>query len=86
MQACEAATSSLSRPGSPRDMVSQSISERELLVRAKLQDLMEQVRIVDYIFKYFHVQIVLLFVTISIVILICFRFLSNITLSLFETL
>lgn len=46
VQACEAATASISRPGSPQDVISQSIPENELAVRAKLEDLIEQVGIV----------------------------------------
>ncbi|KAF2357498.1 Spectrin repeat [Trinorchestia longiramus] len=45
VQACEAATAAISRPGSPRDLLSQSIPEREILVRAKLQDLTEQIQV-----------------------------------------
>ncbi|KAK3865215.1 hypothetical protein Pcinc_029165 [Petrolisthes cinctipes] len=44
VQACEAATASISRPGSPQDVISQSIPESELAVRAKLEDLIEQIQ------------------------------------------
>ena len=45
MQACEAATASISRPGSPQDVISQSVPEKELAVRAKLEDLIDTVTV-----------------------------------------
>lgn len=47
VQACEAATASISRPSSPLETAMQVIPERELIVRAKLEDLLDQVRIVN---------------------------------------
>lgn len=44
VQACEAATASISRPSSPLETAMQVIPERELIVRAKLEDLLDQVR------------------------------------------
>lgn len=41
--ACEAATASISRPSSPLECAMQPIPERELIVRAKLEDLIDQV-------------------------------------------
>lgn len=43
VQACEAATASISRPSSPLETAMQVIPERELIVRAKLEDLLDQV-------------------------------------------
>lgn len=43
VQACEAATASISRPSSPLEATIQQIPEKELLVRAKLEDLIDQV-------------------------------------------
>lgn len=45
MQACEAATASVSRPGSPQDLVSRNLPEEELVVRSKLEDLIDQVSV-----------------------------------------
>lgn len=45
VQACEAATASISRPSSPLETAMQPIPEKELMVRAKLEDLIDQVRI-----------------------------------------
>lgn len=45
IQACEAATASISRPSSPLDTAAQPIPEKELMVRAKLEDLIDQVKI-----------------------------------------
>ncbi|EDW28702.1 GL18807 [Drosophila persimilis] len=42
VQACEAATASISRPSSPLETAMQAIPERELIVRAKLEDLLDQ--------------------------------------------
>lgn len=44
IQACEAATASISRPSSPLETAIQPIPERELMTRAKLEDLIDQVR------------------------------------------
>ncbi|KAL5279677.1 hypothetical protein ACFFRR_003964 [Megaselia abdita] len=44
VQACEAATASISRPSSPLESAMQAIPERELIVRAKLDDLLDQVQ------------------------------------------
>lgn len=44
VQACEAATASISRPSSPLETAMQPIPEKELMVRAKLEDLIDQVR------------------------------------------
>lgn len=43
VQACEAATASISRPSSPLEATIQQIPEKELAVRAKLEDLIDQV-------------------------------------------
>lgn len=43
VQACEAATASISRPSSPLETALHPIPERELIVRAKLEDLIDQV-------------------------------------------
>lgn len=43
VQACEAATASISRPSSPRDILPPSIPIRELEVRARLEDFIDQV-------------------------------------------
>lgn len=43
VQACEAATASISRPSSPLETAMQPIPEKELMVRAKLEDLIDQV-------------------------------------------
>lgn len=43
IQACEAATASISRPSSPRDTLPPPIPQRELECRAKLEDLIDQV-------------------------------------------
>ncbi|ODN01313.1 Nesprin-1 [Orchesella cincta] len=42
VQACEAATASLSRPTSPQEAIMQPIPDKELLVRARLEDLIDQ--------------------------------------------
>ena len=41
--ACEAATAAVSRPSSPQDAVSFPIPERELAVRVRLEDWIDQV-------------------------------------------
>ena len=43
IQACEAATASVSRPGSPMTDQETTYSEKELNVKAKLEDLIDQV-------------------------------------------
>lgn len=43
VQACEAATASISRPSSPRDILPPPIPIRELEVRARLEDFIDQV-------------------------------------------
>lgn len=49
VQACEAATASISRPSSPLESAMQPIPERELIVRAKLEDLIDQVSVGSYV-------------------------------------
>ncbi|XP_055538750.1 muscle-specific protein 300 kDa isoform X3 [Wyeomyia smithii] len=44
IQACEAATASISRPSSPVEMSHQVIPEKELLVRARLEDVTDEVQ------------------------------------------
>ncbi|XP_033150837.1 nesprin-1 [Drosophila busckii] len=44
VQACEAATASISRPSSPLETAMHAIPERELIVRSKLEDLLDQVQ------------------------------------------
>ena len=57
VQACEAATASISRPSSPLETAMQVIPERELVVRAKLEDLLDQVHIVfEFYFYYLPVK------------------------------
>lgn len=46
VQACEAATASISRPSSPLESALHPIPERELIVRAKLEDLIDQVGLI----------------------------------------
>lgn len=43
VQACEAATASISRPSSPRDALPPPVPIKELEVRARLEDLIDQV-------------------------------------------
>lgn len=43
VQACESATASISRPSSPLEPHIPQIPEKELLVRGKLEDLIDQV-------------------------------------------
>ncbi len=50
VQACEAATASISRPSSPLETAMQPIPEKELMVRAKLEDLIDQVRVSNFLF------------------------------------
>lgn len=53
VQACEAATASISRPSSPIDSAHQVIPEKELMVRARLEDLIDEVSlIVNYHFDF----------------------------------
>ena len=44
VQACEAAAACISRPSSPQDTVPPPIPDRELAVRARLEDLIDQVQ------------------------------------------
>ncbi|XP_025834538.1 nesprin-1 isoform X2 [Agrilus planipennis] len=44
VQACEAATASISRPSSPRDNLPPPIPQKELEVRGRLEDLIDQVQ------------------------------------------
>ena len=44
IQACEAATASISRPTSPMDRTSDSEVKRELEAKLKLEDLIDKVR------------------------------------------
>ncbi|XP_062549338.1 muscle-specific protein 300 kDa isoform X2 [Armigeres subalbatus] len=44
VQACEAATASISRPSSPIDSAHQVVPENELIVRARLEDLIDEVQ------------------------------------------
>lgn len=50
VQACEAATATISRPSSPLETAMQVIPERELIVRAKLEDLLDQVGFCKFLF------------------------------------
>ena len=43
VQACEAAAACISRPSSPQDTMPPPIPDRELAVRARLEDLIDQV-------------------------------------------
>lgn len=43
VQACEAAAACISRPSSPQDTVPPPIPDRELIVRARLEDMIDQV-------------------------------------------
>lgn len=43
VQACEAATSCISRPNTPQDPIPHRVPEGELMVRSKLEDLLDQV-------------------------------------------
>lgn len=52
VQACEAATASISRPSSPLETAMQVIPERELVVRAKLEDLLDQVHSIFELYFY----------------------------------
>lgn len=44
VQACEAAAACISRPSSPQDLTPTPIPDRELEVRAKMEDLIDQVQ------------------------------------------
>lgn len=44
VQACEAATASISRPSSPRDTLPPPVPIKEMECRAQLEDLIDQVR------------------------------------------
>lgn len=48
VQACESATASISRPSSPLEPHIPQIPEKELLVRSKLEDFIDQVCLCDY--------------------------------------
>lgn len=50
VQACEAATASISRPSSPRDALPPPIPLRELEVKARLEDMIDQVRFLLLVF------------------------------------
>jgi hypothetical protein len=43
VQACEAAAACISRPSSPQDAMPPPVPDRELEVRARLEDLIDQV-------------------------------------------
>jgi nesprin-1 len=43
VQACEAAAACISRPSSPQDAMPPPVPDRELVVRARLEDLIDQV-------------------------------------------
>lgn len=43
VQACEAATATLSRPASPQEAILQPIPDKELVVRGRLEDLIDKV-------------------------------------------
>ena len=43
VQACEAAAACISRPSSPQDTMPPPVPDRELVVRARLEDLIDQV-------------------------------------------
>lgn len=59
--ACEAATASISRPSSPLECAMQPIPEKELIVRAKLEDLIDQVcTFLSFYACYCHIVFVLL--------------------------
>ena len=45
VHACEAATASVSRPTSPQEALLQPIPDRELAVRSRLEDLIDQVKL-----------------------------------------
>lgn len=59
VQACEAATASISRPSSPRDALPPPIPIKEMECRARLEDLIDQV--ITKFFFVFNVFLVLLF-------------------------
>lgn len=54
VQACEAATASISRPSSPLEPNIPLIPEKELTIRAKLEDLIDQVRFQGHARRHFH--------------------------------
>lgn len=54
VQACEAATASISRPSSPLDTTQQPIPEKELMVRARLEDLIDQVWFIVLLLSFFY--------------------------------
>jgi hypothetical protein len=45
VQACEAAAACISRPSSPQDTMPPPIPDRELIVRARLEDMIDQVQL-----------------------------------------
>ncbi|CAG0880678.1 unnamed protein product [Cyprideis torosa] len=47
VQACEAATASVSRPGSPRDTLPLPLPEREIMVRGRLEEYIDQTQAVE---------------------------------------
>lgn len=53
VQACEAATACISRPSSPQDTMPAPIPHQELVVRARLEDLIDQVCHVFFFFNHF---------------------------------
>lgn len=48
IQACEAAAASISRPSSPQDIMPAPIPHQEVIVRTRLEDLIDQVKIFLY--------------------------------------
>lgn len=63
VQACEAATASISRPSSPLEATIQQIPEKELMVRAKLEDLIDQVIFRRILIKFRQEKLVNFFVS-----------------------
>lgn len=51
VQACEAATACISRPSSPQDTMPVPIPHQELIVRARLEDFIDQVCFLFYLKK-----------------------------------
>lgn len=60
VQACEAAAASVSRPSSPLDSAPPPIPLRELQTRARLEDLIDQVR---FSIKFKHVMFVAIYLS-----------------------
>ena len=48
VQACEAATATLSRPASPQEAIMQPIPDKELAVRGRLEDLIDKVTVYSW--------------------------------------